>query len=196
MNEEVRKQIIGDEQAIECRPADLLEPELEKMRDDGHKLGIIHQDEDVITYALYPQVAIKFLRGELKEEVIPTAMAAPSSSGQPLDLPAEFSVDVDGEVFDVKVSSVIGKTIQAEKQQKPKELLKGAIVAPMQGMILAIKVKVGDKVSEGDVVATVEAMKMQNDIHAPHNGVVKEIFVYNGEPVNARDMLMVVQADD
>lgn len=196
INEEVRRQIIGDEHIIKCRPADLLEPELEKMRDDGHKLGIIHQDEDVITYALYPQVAVKFLRGELKEEIIPTAVAASPSSGQPLELPAEFSVDVDGEVFNVKVSSVIGKTIQAEKQQKTKELLKGAIVSPMQGMVLAIKVKVGDKVSEGDVVATIEAMKMQSEIHASHSGVVKEIFVYNGELINSRDMLMVVQADD
>lgn len=196
INEDVRRQIIGDEQVIECRPADVLPPELDKMSEDGHKLGIIHKEEDLITYALYPQVALKFLRGELKEEAIPTAMAEPSSSGQPLDLPAEFSVDVDGEVFNVKVSSVIGKTIKTEKHEKPKELPKGAITSPMQGMILAIKVKVGDAVKEGDVVATIEAMKMQNDIRSPYNGTIKEILCYNSEPVNSKDVLMVVEDND
>ncbi len=73
VNEEVRKLVIGSEKPIDGRPADLLAPELEKMRDDGHKLGILHKEEDLMTYALYPQVAVKFLRGELKEEALQPA---------------------------------------------------------------------------------------------------------------------------
>ena len=155
-------------------------------------MGIIHQDEDVVTYALYPQVAVKFLRGELKEEAIPSPMEAAKGNKNP-DLPMEFSVDVDGEVFNVKVSSVLGKTIEVEKTRQPAEVPAGAVVAPMQGMILAIKVKAGDKVKVGDVVVMIEAMKMQNEVRSPYGGVVKEIITFQGEVINAGDVLMVIE---
>ena len=196
VNEEIRKQVIGDEPAIEGRPADMLEPELEKLSEEGHKLGIIHSDEDLMTYALYPQVAVKFLRGELKEEAMPSPAEATSKSSGTSDLPAEFAVDVDGEVFNVKVSSIMSKTISVDTPQKPQEAPEGGIVSPMQGMILAIKVKAGDRVKEGDVLLTIEAMKMQNNIVAEYDGTVKELFTFQGEVVNAGDILMVVEADD
>ena len=104
-----------------------------------------------MTYALYPQGAGKILRGELKEEALPSPQATPASS--PLaDLPTEFSVDVDGEIFNVKIASVMGKTVEVEKSKKPVQVPNGAVVAPMQGMILALKAKVGKQVKEGDVV--------------------------------------------
>ena len=58
VNEEVRKKAIGDEKVITCRPADLIEPELEKYKKElGDRA---HQEEDVLSYALLPQVAMKF----------------------------------------------------------------------------------------------------------------------------------------
>lgn len=192
VNEGIRRAVVGDEHPTDVRPADLLEPEMEKMRADGHKLGIVHQEEDAVTYALYPQVAVKFLRGDLSEEVLPTATEAVASSTPSLELPTEFSVDVDGEVFNVKVSPVLGKTAEVEKPRKPMELPEGAVVSPMAGMVLAVKVKVGDRVSEGDVVAVIEAMKMQNSVYSSHAGIVQEVFAYEGEIVDSGDVLMVV----
>lgn len=55
---EFRKKIIGDEKPITCRPADMLKPELEKLREEVKPWAI--QDEDVLTYALFEQVAVKF----------------------------------------------------------------------------------------------------------------------------------------
>jgi len=196
INEEVRKQVIGDENPIDVRPADLIKPELKKLEEEGHKLGIIHQEEDLVTYALYPQVAVKFLRGEIKEESMPSPTDLTAKSSSTPDLPLEFSVDVDGEVFNVKVASVLGKTIEAKKPKKLKELPQGALVSPMAGMIRDMKVKVGDRVSEDDVVATLEAMKMQNEVCSPHNGVVREIFAYEGELVDSGDILMVMELND
>jgi pyruvate carboxylase subunit B len=196
INEEVRRLVVGDQCPIEVRPAEILEPELEKLRDEVHKLGIIHQEEDVVTYALYPQVAVKFLRGELKEEIVPTAATVPASASPPLELPVEFSVDVDGEVFNVKMSSVFSKSLEVEKARKPKELPQGAVVATMAGMILAIKVKLGDKVKEGDVVVVIEAMKMQTEVHSTCSGVVKEILAYEGEVIDTGDILMVIENND
>ncbi|MFC1948112.1 biotin/lipoyl-containing protein, partial [Chloroflexota bacterium] len=158
--------------------------------------GIIHSEEDLMTYALYPQVAVKFLRGELKEEAMPSPAEATSKSSGPADLPAEFAIDVDGEVFNVKVSSIMSKTISVDSPQKPQEVPEGAVVSKMQGMILTITVKAGDKVKEGDVLLTIEAMKMQNNIVAEYDGIVKELFTFQGEVVNAGDILMVVEADD
>ena len=68
---EIRAKIIGKEQPIECRPADLIKPQLGSLREEGDKMGILKKEEDLITYALYPNVAPKFLRGEIKEEAIP-----------------------------------------------------------------------------------------------------------------------------
>ena len=55
-----RKQIIGDEKPIDCRPADLLEPELDKLRKEAEATGFVEQEEDVLSYAQFGQVAVKF----------------------------------------------------------------------------------------------------------------------------------------
>jgi pyruvate carboxylase subunit B len=191
VDEEVRSLVIGDGSPIKVRPADLLQPELEKLESDARKLGILHKEEDLITYALNPPVALKFLRGEIKEESLqPSRPAVPDSAVSAL--PGEFSVDVDGEVFNVKITSVMGKPIEVEKAKKPRELAKGTIVSPMSGMILSLKVKVGDKVKEGDLVAMVEAMKMRNELHSQFSGTVKEILAYEGEVISSGDAIMVV----
>jgi pyruvate carboxylase subunit B len=193
VDEETRRAVIGDETPIFDRPGQAIGPELERLRDDAHRLGIIRQEEDLLTYALYPQVAVRFLRGETKEE----AMPADQSTGAPAtvpDLPVEFAVDVDGEVFNVKVGAVIGRTLDVGRLEKGKEKVagKGMVTSPMQGMILYLKVKIGEDVKEGDVVATIEAMKMQADVRSPHGGVVRQVLVHEGEIVNSGEAIMVV----
>lgn len=195
INEEVKNMIIGDSQPIGVRPADLIAPELEKLKADGHRMGILHQEEDLITYALNPPVAAKFLRGEIKEESLQPVGKIPSASTSVPELPSEFSIDVDGEIFNVKINPVLGKPIEVEKKQKPQELPKGTVISPMSGMILSLKVKVGDKVKEGDLVAMIEAMKMRNEIHSPFSGTVKEILSFEGEVITSGDALIVVEPD-
>ncbi|MBQ7161005.1 MAG: pyruvate carboxylase subunit B [Clostridia bacterium] len=91
VNEEVRKKAIGDAEVITCRPADLLEPELEKYRAEGGEL--IKSEEDVLSYALFPQVAPKFLAARndpssVKEE-------APAAEKKPADPNAVRTLYVD-----------------------------------------------------------------------------------------------------
>ncbi len=196
INEEVRKLVVGDGQIIDVRPADLLQPELEKFRSDGRKLGIIHSEEDVITYALYPQVAVKFLKGELKEESFQPTGKPQASDASAAEFPTEFNVDVDGEVFNIKISPMLGKAFDVEKPRKSDEVVKGSVVSPMSGMVLSIKVKVGDRVKEGDLIGIVEAMKMQNEVRSPFGGEVKKIMAYEGEVISSGDILIVVEQDD
>ena len=196
VNEEIRKLVVGDTVPINVRPADLIRPELEKLKADGHQLGIIHKEEDLITYALYPQVAVKFLRGELKEEAIQTAAKPRAYGTAAAEFPTEFAVDVDGEVFNIKISPTMGKPIDVEKPRKSRSVTKGSVVSPMSGMVLSIKVKEGERVKEGDLLAMIEAMKMQNEVHSPVNGVIKEIMSYEGEVVSSGDILIVVEPSD
>ncbi|EKQ54580.1 MAG: oxaloacetate decarboxylase alpha subunit [Methanobacterium sp. Maddingley MBC34] len=189
---EIAHKIIGDEEPITCRPADLLEPELEKFRAEGEKMGIIKKEEDVLTFTLYPAVAPKFLKGETEEETL----APPKSdngSCAPSAMPTEYQVDVDGESFQVKVVPTGYLEIESPEGVKPSGPVKGGVSSSMQGMILKLKVKKGDKVAEGDVVAVLEAMKMENDIHSPESGIVQEIFVDEGDTVGAGDTLMVIK---
>jgi oxaloacetate decarboxylase alpha subunit len=70
VNEDVRKKAIGDEQVITCRPADLLEPELEKYTNEMKEKGIGKSEEDVLSYALFPQVAEKFFKVRDAEDTV------------------------------------------------------------------------------------------------------------------------------
>lgn len=63
----------------------------------------------------------------------------------------------------------------------------------MQGMVLSLKVKVEDIVKEGDTVVVIEAMKMENTVHAPHSGIVKEIFVSEGDTVSPGDIMLSIE---
>jgi pyruvate carboxylase subunit B len=192
IDKEIAKKIIGDEQPITVRPADLLEPEFEKYKEEGEKLGIIKKEEDVLTYALYPSIAPKFLRGEVEEESLkPPEKAIPQE--EPSGLPTEYSVDVDGEIFDVKVLPVGYMEIEAKSNKAGNGSVIGSVISTMQGMILKLKVHKGDNIKGGDVVAVLEAMKMENDIYAPQSGVVGDVFIEEGDTVNAGDTLMVIK---
>jgi pyruvate carboxylase subunit B len=198
VNEEIKKKVVGDSPPISVRPAEQLEPEYEKLKNEARKMGLLKKDEDGMTYALYPQVAIKFLKGEAKEEIIQPIKAPADLEGSEAAAASEFSVDVDGEVFNVKISAIGGKAIEVEKPKKSPagpQAVAGAVPAPMSGMVLSIKVKIGDRVKEGDLLALIEAMKMQNEVHAPHAGVVREVRSYESEVVSAGDIIMVVEPE-
>ena len=190
INKEIMVKVLGDEQPITCRPADLLEPELARLEEEARELGLVKKEEDVLTYALYPQVAPKFLRGDaVEEELTPAVQDAVPAEARPVY--NQFKVVVDGEVFQVEVEPT-GEMVIQENKPAPLPSVEGGIKSSMQGMVLGLKVKPGDAVQEGDVVAVIEAMKMENDIHASHSGIVREIFVKESDFVAAGDIIMVV----
>lgn len=191
ISKEIIAKILGDEKPITVRPADLLPPELERVTKEAYELGIIKKPEDILTYALYPAIAPKFLRGETKEEIL--EMPKPGN-GKAIPIPTEFRVEVDGDEFNVKILSAGGGMAISSSpgQERPKQI-DGSITASMQGMVLKIKVKKGDNVAKGDVVMVLEAMKMENNIHAPHSGTVKDIFIKEGNTVSAGDALLMIR---
>ena len=109
-----------------------------------------------------------------------------------------FSLRVNGEPF-------TGQLLEGKKKEPPRlpertttvvedsskpRLKAGEIIAPMAGRIVSVKVKKGDNVRDGDVVCILEAMKMENEITATKTGVVEEVNITEGKPVNERDVLI------
>lgn len=185
---EISKKIIGDEEVITCRPADLLEPEFDKYKKEGEEQGFVKTDEDVLTYALYPapNVAPKFLKGEgVEEELKPVAL------NEGIGIPTEYSVEVDGDVFDVKILPTGFIDVNGGGGQ-PQPSVPGAVQSAMNGMVIKLSVNVGDKVTAGSTICVIEAMKMENDIQAEEDGVVQEIMVEPGDAVSIGDTLMVI----
>jgi len=177
VNEEIRRKIIGDEEVVTVRPADL-----------------VRKEEDVLTYILYPAVAPAFLKGEKKQEVLPQKQS--SVAGPSPEMPSAMEVEVDGEVYSVRIISVAGSAVvtqAAAAQKAPKGEIEGGIRSNMQGMVLKVLVRVGEAVKKGDPLMVLEAMKMENPIASPRDGKVIEIFVDTGDVVASGDVLLVVR---
>ena len=191
INKEIADKIIGDEEVIDCRPADLLEPEFEKYKSEGEEKGFVKSDEDALTYALYPAIAPKFLKGEATEEELATVSPIPEE-GNEIAIPTQYNVEVDGDVFEVKIMPTGFMEIE-EQDDGGFVPIEGGITSTMQGMVVKLAVNVGDKVTKGSTIAVIEAMKMENDIQSDVDGVVKEIFVEPGDAVSIGDTLMVIE---
>lgn len=183
----IRMKILEDEEPITMRPADLLTPEYEAAVREVDALSLAKKEEDYLTYALYPQIAIKFLKGQATEEPLvkkDTKAAVAVKGGAPV----AFNVEVDGEAYIVKVAPV-GMSIQELQPKAPRD----GVTVPMQGVLIRYKVKKGDKVNKGDVVAILEAMKMENPVYAGRSGTVKEIYIETGKTVSPGDVLMSIE---
>lgn len=187
----VRLKVLCDEEPITVRPADLLPPEYENAKKAVDAQGLARKEEDYLTYVLYPQVALKFLQGTATEEPLekkkPAAQAAASLVPTASE-PMAYNIEVDGEAYLVKVAPA-GMTIQEAQPKAPTD----GITVPMQGVVMRYKVKKGDKVSKGDAIAVLEAMKMEQNILANKDGSVKEIYIKEGTTVAPGDVLMSIE---
>ena len=143
----------------------------------------------------------------LEEHVDMSALESISNAAAPVgteDLaPQVLPVEVDGRRFEVKIwmPEVVanGSSGAAKKTPRPRAATSavgnsnGTISAPMQGTIVRLLVKAGDKVDAGQGLLVLEAMKMENHVTAEHGGTVKEIRVNEGDTVTAGDTLVVIE---
>ena len=114
-----------------------------------------------------------------------------------------ISVKVEGAAFDVGVKIASrGQALTAFEpgsqmaSQKTvahrKAAVEGAVVAPMTGKLVKVKVKKGDQVKAGQILCVIEAMKMENEICAPRAGTVQDVNIAEGTPVNEGETLLVI----
>ena len=214
---ELRRLVLGREEPITIRPADLLEPQVDAARQHLRKMNLDTSDDSVLIQLLFPNLAIDYLRDPApaaRENRRPAALTAvdppapdPVAAQAPAPPPAaaqpragaEFEVEVEGEIFKVRVSGAgmvvipaTGASAAPAANPAPPRTGEGTVIAPMQGLIVKIPVKPGDTVKLGDVVAVLEAMKMQNDIVTTVAGTVREVYVKEGEVVSPSQPLLAV----
>ena len=210
---ELRRLVLGREEPITIRPADLLEPQVAAAREQVKKMGFEPDDDSVLIQLLYPNLAPEYLRGPVTppKEKVPTVDSEPAPASASAEAPppalapapaavttAEFDVEVDGEVFKVKVTGAgvavvpVAPGAGAAAAPPAPKAGDGTVIAPMQGLIVKIPVKAGDTVKLGDVVAVLEAMKMQNDIVTTVAGKVREVYVKEGEVVSPNQALVAI----
>lgn len=194
VNENIRKKILGTEPIIEVRPADTLEPELEKAREEiGNKAK---SEEDVISYALFPKIFREFAelrdKGFPPEEPKKPAPEAQAAEAGPVLAPSEFMVNVHGESYHIKVG---GKGHKSEGK-RPYFLwvdnqLVEVIVEPLMEVVPSEEGKISPSV--GGQSRRPKA-KEQGDITAPMPGTVIKIKVKPGDKVKAGDTVLVIEA--
>jgi biotin carboxyl carrier protein len=247
MNPELQKVALKGyprgETPITCRPADVLEPEMEKAKAE---IGDLAKTEaDLVLYNMFPTTGKKFLEvkygkaeapaewkartmedAAAEAEICRKALAGELTDKPTKDAPAKgpglrsFNVFVDGEYFEVEVENVGGAPVvtsvaapavaaapqpaavaapkaaaPAAPAAAPKPAAgggKGAIEAPMPGMVVDYLVSAGDTVKAGDVVVILEAMKMENSLEAPVDGVVGELPYGKGDSVAKGDVLLTI----
>ena len=223
VNEKLRRQAIGGEEVIDVRPADLIKPELDKLRQEVGALA--HSEEDVLTYAMFPDIGRKFLEerdaGTLQPEMllpIPDGSTATAASGE--GVPTEFVIDVHGETYRVDITGVGVKgegkrhfflSIDGMPEEVVFEPLNnfvggssggqrkqangpGDVSTSMPGNVVDVLVKEGDTVKAGQAVLISEAMKMETEIQAPIAGKVKAVHVAKGDRVTPGDLLIEIEA--
>ncbi|MCK4357269.1 MAG: hypothetical protein KAW92_00725 [Candidatus Cloacimonetes bacterium] len=107
-------------------------------------------------------------------------------------LDSDSRISVNGEEYATEViDEQIQKLIKATPEAAHKKEV--TITAQMPGLIIEVEVNEGDKITAGQGLIVVEAMKMQNEMNAPRNGVVKKVYVQKGQTVNNRDILIVIE---
>lgn len=216
ISDELRAKVVASgEECITKRPADLLAPELENAKEQSK--GFAKSATDVISFAIFGAVAKTFLDERAMGQLTPESLETfEDLSNEPLakeffvTLHGEqyqikiegsgakeegvrpFFVRVDGELKEVFLESGAHQNTGPAKGVLPQATAPGHIVSPMPGNLTKIKVTVGDSVKEGDVVAIVEAMKMEHEVLASVSGEVKEIYAQEGMQANNGVAIMLI----
>ena len=217
INEALRTQAIGHEAVIEGRPADLLSPEMARLRKDIGELAT--SDEDVLTYAMFQDVGRQFLQERADGTLSPEPLLPIESAGRQTDegVATEFKIDVHGETYQVAITGVGGQDagkrhVYLTLDGMPEEVLfeplnayveagasgrrqasaPGHVTTSMPGNIVEVLVAEGDQVKAGQPVMITEAMKMETEVQAPVGGRVTAVYVTKGDRVTPGEVLIEI----
>ena len=225
VNKELQARVLDGAEPVTCRPADNIAPELETLSKEldelAEKKGLSLSDDkidDVLTYALFPQIGLKFIENRGNPDAFEPAPSEQESQSSNAPKPAEaksssqgatasetYDVNVDGRVYRVEVAPsgtltsvtpASGSQTQAQPQTNSAapsaSTASQSIDAPLAGNVFKILVRNGDSVSEGDVVMILEAMKMETEIRSAYTGTVTDITVGEGDAVTSGQPLILL----
>ena len=205
-NRELQARVLDGKPAITCRPADLLDSEMDTLSAELAALAKEHgfslADEaidDVLTYALFPQIGLKFLQNRGNAAAFEPAPTGLETTTREPGKPDVYTVEVNGKSFIVQVNE--GGDIEGLKAitGAPSPATAAAVSgegepqpAPLAGNIFKILAKPGQSVQEGDLVIILEAMKMETEIRAFKAGTILEVHTKVGDAVSVGDTLLTI----
>ena len=225
VNKELQARVLDRAEPVTCRPADNIAPELDTLSKELDELAEKKQlslsddkIDDVLTYALFPQIGLKFIENRGNPDAFEPAPSAQESQSSSAPKPAEaksssqgatasetYDVNVDGRVYRVEVAPsgtltsvtpASGSQTQAQPQTNSAapsaSTASQSIDAPLAGNVFKVLVRNGDSVSEGDVVMILEAMKMETEIRSAYTGTVTDITVSEGDAVTSGQPLILL----
>lgn len=225
VNKELQARVLDGAEPVTCRPADNIAPELDTLSKELDELAEKKQlslsddkIDDVLTYALFPQIGLKFIENRGNPDAFEPAPSAQESQSSSAPKPAEaksssqgatasetYDVNVDGRVYRVEVAPsgtltsvtpASGSQTQAQPQTNSAapsaSTASQSIDAPLAGNVFKVLVRNGDSVSEGDVVMILEAMKMETEIRSAYTGTVTDITVSEGDAVTSGQPLILL----
>ncbi|KTD55439.1 sodium-extruding oxaloacetate decarboxylase subunit alpha [Legionella quateirensis] len=205
------KKAIGNTDVIDVRPADLLPNELDQLRKEVDELALC--DEDVLIYAMFPEIGRQFLEQRNNDKLVPELLLPESGSTDKKAL-SEFDIAFHGESYHVKVAGfgtaeqgqqscflwvdgvpeeVVVQRAELEDIANPSvksRLGPGDITVAIPGTIIAVHVRAGDQVKRGQPVLVLEAMKMETEIQATRDGVILDVFCQKGDKVTPDQVLI------
>lgn len=209
MNKELQEKVLVDgEKPLTCRPADMLEPEMETLTKEllaiAKERGIelvqgANQIDDVLTFALFNQVALKFLQNRGNPdafEPVPTGKESGLVRAENGD--EIYSVNLDGKDYTVTVSNggELTGIVQIGGISSAASVQDGSggepVAAPLAGTIFRVMVTPGQHVEEGDTLLVLEAMKMETQVSAPAAGIIGTVNVKEGDVVAVGDTLLTI----
>jgi oxaloacetate decarboxylase alpha subunit len=204
-NKELQARVLDGAEAITCRPADLLDAEMDKLtaelkgiaKEKGITLAADEVD-DVLTYALFPQIGLKFLENRGKPAAFEPAPTGKEALVREAGKPEVYTVEVGGKSYVVQVNEggdieglkAVGGDASAAVQApvgagEPQN-------APLAGNIFKVLVQPGQVVEEGQLVIILEAMKMETEIRAFKAGSIAAVNVKVGDAVAVGDSLLTI----
>ena len=207
---DLQSRVLEGADPITCRPADLIDPEVESLTMELSKLAKekninLARDtiDDVLTYALFPQVGLSFLenRGDasffepapgIESQEITPENSEPSGTGTAHHL---YDVKVDGRSYRVEVSDAGHvQSALSVRNSVPESLSAraGGVSSSLAGNVFKVLLPVGSVVEQGQAVIVLEAMKMETEINAPKSGSVSSVFVNEGDTVEVGDLLFAI----
>ena len=212
VNAELQKKVLDGGKLLTKRPADNLEPEMQRLRkelDDWCKTNQVelpaNKEECVLSYALLPQVATKFFRHkddptafeDKPSETPPASTALPEVQVSQIADGNRYTVSVDGQEYQVLVtdgSAISTSQLSSSKAISTPAVNNESVVAPLSGTVLRINVDSGTVLAKNEVVMVLEAMKMETELKIPAEGQVTAISVSVGDEVATGQELFNWQA--
>jgi oxaloacetate decarboxylase alpha subunit len=206
---ELQERVLEGAQPITCRPADVIEPEMTSLTEavmaQAKEKGIELAEnavDDVLTVALFDQVAWKFLENRDNPdafEPVPTEADATPAAKPAVADNAVYTVNVNNQAYVVKINEGADPEVIAaastETAAAPSMVATGdaeTISAPLAGNIWKIQAKAGQEVKEGETLLILEAMKMETEIKAARDGKVESFAVSEGDAVQVGDALLAL----